>query len=95
MTLVEILQGANVALHLITVRLVLVITLLLTFALFCWAMYLQTQLGAIIAAAWAGLVFLPVLLTGGRRHGITEQAKHEHTEETGSGAAPGAARRAA
>lgn len=92
MTLIEILQGANVALHLITVRLVLILTLLLTFSLFCWAMYLQSQLGAIIAAAWALLVFLPVLLTGGRRH---EQVKHEHTEEESSGTAARAAVRAA
>lgn len=84
MTLIEILQGANVALHVIQVRVVLMTTLLLTFALFAWAMWLQTQLGTIIAAAWAVLVFLPVLYTGGRR-GI--ETKHQHTSEEGSGAA--------
>lgn len=91
MTLVEILQGANVALHVIQARVVLVVTLLLTFALFCWAMWLQTQLGTIIAAAWALLVFLPVLYTGGRR-GI--EAKHQHTESAES-VPPRAAPRAA
>lgn len=83
MTLIEILQGANVALHVIQARLVLIITLVLTFALFAWAMWLQTQLGTIIAAAWACLVFLPVLLTGkGVIHGI--ETKHEHSSDEGS-----------
>jgi hypothetical protein len=81
MTLVEILQGANVALHLLQVRLVLVLTLLLTFAMFAWAMVLQTQLGCILAAAWAALVFLPVLYTGGRRHG---EAQRRHIEDESS-----------
>lgn len=83
MTLVEILQGANVALHVLQTRLVLVVTLVLTFTLFCWAMWLQTQLGTIIAAAWAVLVFLPVLYTGGRRHG-TEQARYQSAEQAES-----------
>lgn len=64
MTLVEILEGANIALKLIQVRLILVLCLLMTAGIFAWAMYLQTQLGAIIAAAWAVLVFLPVLWAG-------------------------------
>jgi hypothetical protein len=79
MNLTEILQGTNVALHLLQVRLVLVLTLVLSFALFAWSMVLQTQLGAIIAAAWAVLVFLPVLYTGGR-HGTVQR---QHTENAG------------
>lgn len=83
MTLVEILQGANVALHVIQARLVLVLTLVLTFALFSWAMVLQTQLGCILAAAWAVLVFLPVLLTGkGVIHGI--ETRHHPAADEGS-----------
>lgn len=83
MTLIEILQGANVALHVIQARLVLVLTLVLTFALFSWAMVLQTQLGCILAAAWACLVFLPVLLTGkGVIHGI--EARHQPADDQGS-----------
>jgi hypothetical protein len=79
-TLVEILQGANVALHVIAARVVLVITLVMTFALFCWSMYLQSQNSIIIAAAWAVGVFLPVLLTSrGVRHGI--EAKHDAASE--------------
>ena len=86
MTLVEILQGANLALHLLQARVVTVLCMLLTFAIFCWAMVLQTQLGAIIAAAWAVLVFLPVLYTGGR-HGIETQHKHQ-ADESGIPARP-------
>lgn len=81
MTLLEILQGANVALNVLQARVVLLSTLVLTFALFGWAMWLQTQLGAIIAAAWALLVFLPVLYTGGR-HGI--EAQHQPATDAGS-----------
>jgi hypothetical protein len=84
MTLIEILQGANVALHVIQARVVVVLCMLLTFAIFCWAMWLQTQLGAIIAAAFALLVFLPVLYTGGK-HGI--EAKREHPADE-AGVAP-------
>lgn len=82
MNLLEILQGANVALNVLQARLVLVITLVLTFALFAWAMWIQTQLGSIIAAAWALLVFLPVLYTGGR-HGEV----HQSAQDAGSGSA--------
>ena len=73
MNLLEILNGANVALNVLQARIVLVVTLVLTFALFAWAMWLQTQLGTIIAAAWAVLVFLPVLYTGAR-HGEVHQS---------------------
>lgn len=77
MTLVELLTGANVALKLIQARIIVILCLLLTAGLFAWAMYLQTQLGAIIAAAWAVLVFLPVLLAGsGGRHGVETQREH-------------------
>lgn len=82
MSLLEILQGANVALNVLQARLVLVITLVLTFTLFAWAMWMQTQLGTIIAAAWAVLVFLPVLWQGGR-HGEV----HQSAQDTGSGSA--------
>ena len=88
MTLVEILQGANVALHLLQARVVTVLCMLLSFAIFAWAMVLQTQLGAIIAAAWALLVFLPVLYTGGR-HGIEAQREHS-AQEVGPAARPNA-----
>ena len=67
-TLLEVLAGANVALRLIQARIVTVIALLLTFAMFSWAMWLQTTLGAMIAVAWGLSIFLPVLFTGRGGH---------------------------
>jgi hypothetical protein len=64
LNLVQVLEGANVALGVLQARLVLVITLVFTFALFCWAMWLQTALGAIISALWGLTIFLPVLFAG-------------------------------
>lgn len=77
MTLVEILEGANVALRLIQERLVLVLCMLMTFGLFAWAMWLQTALGAIIAATWGLTIFLPVLFAGrGEKHVLPQAAEH-------------------
>jgi hypothetical protein len=68
MTLVEILAGANVALKVLQARLLVMISMLLSFSLFAWAMWLESQLALIIAAAFAVSVFLPVLFTTGERH---------------------------
>jgi hypothetical protein len=75
MNLTEILQGANVALHVISTRLLTLLAMLGTFALFAWAMWLQTILGAIIASAWGLTIFLPVLFAdrGGSSHAETPQ----------------------
>lgn len=89
--LLEMLSGTNVALKVLSARLLLLLTLTMTFALSCWAMYLQSQMGAIIAAGFAVLVFLPVLLRGERRHAD----QRVHAEETSVGAAPGKPARAA
>jgi fatty acid desaturase len=68
-TLLErMLLGTNVALGVLQARLVLVLTLLLTAGAFAWAFWLQTQLACILAAAWAVLVFLPVLFSGDKPH---------------------------
>jgi hypothetical protein len=75
-TLIEVLTGAEVALRLLQQKLVLVVALLLTAGGFAWAMYLQTQLAAIIAAGFAVLVFLPILWSQGERHA----AKHQQAE---------------
>lgn len=87
MNLLEILQGANIALKLLQTRIIVVICLLFTAAIYGWAMWLQTQLGVIIAAAWSVLVFLPVLYSagGGKSHAV--ETKHDSAAETGSGTA--------
>jgi hypothetical protein len=67
MTLLErMLIGTNLALQVLQARLILLSALLLTAGGFAWAMYLQTQLAAIIAATFAILVFLPILWSGER-----------------------------
>ena len=51
MNLVEVLQGAHVALAVIQQRLILLITLVMSFAVFSAAMWLQTTLAAKIGRA--------------------------------------------
>lgn len=70
MNMVEILTGAHVALKVLQERIILVLALLLTFALFGWAMWLQSTLAVIIAATWGLTIFLPVLFAG--RGGVDE-----------------------
>jgi hypothetical protein len=72
------LLGTNVALGVLQARLVLVLTLLLTAGAFAWAFFLQTQLACILAAAWAVLVFLPVLYTGDK----TYAAQHRSASDS-------------
>jgi hypothetical protein len=73
----QMMLGTHVALQVLGARLVLLVTLAMTCGLFCWAMYLQTQYGIIIAAAWAVSVFLPVLIRGERHASPKHPAAHE------------------
>ena len=52
----------DAATRILAARVLSMISLALTFGLFCWAMYLQAQLPCVIAGGFAVLVFLPVLL---------------------------------
>lgn len=61
MKLIDLLQGVNVALHVIQARLLTLVTLVMAFGLAAWAMWLQTVLAAIIALGWGLVIFLPVL----------------------------------
>jgi hypothetical protein len=79
-TMVEILTGAHVALKLIQARIILILCLLLTAGMFAWAMWLQTTLGAIIAATWGLMIFLPVLWAGGRGASDVQEAAQHPTE---------------
>jgi hypothetical protein len=78
MTLLErMLLGTSVALGVLQARLVLVLTLLLTAGAFAWAFFLQTQLACILAAAWAVLVFLPVLYTGDKTYAAQHRSARD------------------
>jgi len=85
MTLVEILAGANVALRLIQERLLTFVALLLTFALFGWAMWLQSILGAIIAGTWGLSIFLPVLFSGRGTSHVRQPPENQSPEGTAHG----------
>jgi hypothetical protein len=66
--LVDILVGANVALGLISARLITILALVMTFGLFIWAMCVPEALRCTIASIWAVVIFLPVLWIGRRGH---------------------------
>jgi hypothetical protein len=68
----KLLLGTNLALQVLQERLILFTALLLTAGGFAWSMYIQTQLAAAIACAFAILVFLPILWSTGASHA----AKH-------------------
>jgi uncharacterized protein (DUF486 family) len=81
MDLIQVLQGANVVLKLLQARLVTILALVLTFALYGWAMWQQTTLGAILCVAWGLTIFLPVLFTGrGGHDGSVSQDSTQHPE---------------
>lgn len=81
MTLVEILTGAHVALKVIQARLLTLLALIFTAGIFAWAMWLQTVLGAIIAATWGLLIFLPVLYTGRGGNDAAPQRQPQRPED--------------
>jgi hypothetical protein len=64
--------GTNVALQVLQARLLVIMSMLMTFGLFCWSMWLESQLAIVIAAAFAVLVFLPILWSAGERHATTQ-----------------------
>lgn len=79
MELSDILRAGNLALRLMTARLVTILALLMACGLFAWAMCVQTVLGCIIASIWGLLIFLPILWVGrrGHDHGQPDGAKSD------------------
>jgi hypothetical protein len=82
----QVLAGTSIALKVLQARLLVIISMILTFSLFCAAMALQTQAAIIVAVSFSILVFLPILIhSGDRRHAPQPQ----HTQDTQrSSAAP-------
>lgn len=66
--LVDILVGADVALKLISARLITILALCMTCGMFIWTMCDPTLLRCIMASTWAVVIFLPVLWAGRRGH---------------------------
>lgn len=90
MTLIEILQGANVALRLIQARLLTLLALVFTFALYAWAMWQQTLLGASICAIWGLTIFLPILVIGRGGSDATQRQSQRSADEPAAGSPDGA-----
>lgn len=82
MNLTAILEGANVALHLLQARLITLIALILTMVLYGWAMCMQTWLGFTIALVWGLSIFLPILLIGRGGYDATAQRQPLDPEDS-------------
>ena len=54
----------EVALRILSQRVIVLITLSMTFALFCWSMYLGDWLRFAISGAFGLTIFMPVLVSG-------------------------------
>ena len=67
MTSNYVLAVINVAIRVLSQRLLTLVTLIMAFALFCWAMYLGDWLRFAVAGAFGITVFLPVLWKGESR----------------------------
>jgi uncharacterized membrane protein YraQ (UPF0718 family) len=63
----DLLRVLSAMTHIVASRLLSVVSLAMTFGLFCWAMYLQTPMSAGIAGGFAIAVFLPVLAADRRK----------------------------
>ena len=66
--LVDILVGADVALKIISARLITILALVMTCGMFVWTMCDPVTLRCIMAATWAVVIFRPVLWAGRRGH---------------------------
>lgn len=62
MRISDLALAVDVGLNVLTHRLFTLLALLMTFGLFCWAMWLGDWLRFAIAGAFGVIIFLPVLL---------------------------------
>jgi hypothetical protein len=58
----ELAIAVDAAVTVLTHRLLTLLALLMTFGLFCWAMYLGTLIHFAVAGAFGVVIFLPVLM---------------------------------
>jgi hypothetical protein len=61
---IDLLTVLDAAKDIVAARVVIMLTLAMTFALFCWALWLETVIGLVTAGVFAVVVFLPVLFKG-------------------------------
>lgn len=62
----QVLVLIDVLLRSLSMRIVMILTLAMTFGLFCWAMFRATTLAFEIAGAFGVMVLWPVLFVGWR-----------------------------
>lgn len=72
----DLARAIDVALRILTHRVLTLLALLITFGLFCWAMFLGTWIHFAIAGAFGIAIFLPVLV-GDKR----PEASHERPDQ--------------
>lgn len=70
-----LLKSISVLMKVLSTRLLLIVTLMLTFALFAWAAYIPDYWRLSVATIFALLVFLPV-----QRADSKQGASHEHPQ---------------
>jgi hypothetical protein len=63
----QLLAVLDTATRIVAARVLSMLCLLMTFALFCWAMWMQTTLSCVVSGGFAVIVFLPTLI--GERRG--------------------------
>lgn len=63
----QLLAVLDAATKIVAARVLSMLCLLMTFGLFCWAMWMQTVLACAISGGFAVIVFLPTLI--GERRG--------------------------
>ena len=63
----QLLAVLDAATKIVAARVLTMVSLLMTFGLFCWAMWMQTVLACVVSGGFAVLVFLPTLV--GERRG--------------------------
>jgi cytosine/uracil/thiamine/allantoin permease len=63
----QLLAVLDAATRIVAARVLSMLCLLMTFALFCWAMWSQTVLACVVSGGFAVIVFLPTLI--GERRG--------------------------
>ena len=63
----QLLAVMDVATKILAARVLSIVALVMTFGLFCWAMWMQAVLACVVAGGFAVMVFLPVLI--GERRG--------------------------
>jgi uncharacterized membrane protein len=71
----SLLAVVNIAVRVLNHRLMALLTLMMTFALFCWAMYLGDWLRFSVAGAFGFTIFLPVLWKGENRDENSQAAE--------------------